>query len=81
MNQPSISGRRLSAIMADHDRGPEYALVECIEDDCNASARLEHTAGTSTEELIEQFRQLGWSVKPTLCPLHTITSQKGAPTP
>lgn len=81
MSQPSVSGRRFAAIMADHDRGPEYALVECIEDDCNASARLERTAGTRTEELVKRFRQLGWSIKPTLCPRHTITSQNGAPTP
>ncbi len=63
---------RLAAVMADHDRGPEYAVVECVGEDfaCTATARLEQSAGKTDAELGEVFAALGWSVKPTLCPEH-----------
>lgn len=59
---------RLAAIMADHDRGPEYALVECIR--CDASARVEQSSLLSDAELGERFEGMGWSIGPTLCPTH-----------
>lgn len=61
-----MNGAALSAVMADHDRGPEYALVECA--NCPASERVEHSLGVTDAELKVQFEQLGWSITPTLCP-------------
>lgn len=65
-------GPALSAIMADHDKGPEYALVQCVGDDlsCTATARVENSARMSTAQIVAVLAQRGWTVKPTLCPAH-----------
>lgn len=63
-------GPRLAAIMADHDKGPEYALVKCIHDGCPNSQRIEESRTVTTEQLVVMFNDLGWSIKPTLCPAH-----------
>lgn len=59
---------RLAAIMADHDRGPEYAMVKCTT--CGETERIERSATLTDEELAQQFESMGWSVLPTLCPAH-----------
>lgn len=70
---------RLAAIMADHDRGPEYAVVECIE--CDASARVEQSSLMSDAELVQRFEAQGWTITPTRCPRHaypiTTVSEPG----
>lgn len=65
-------GQRLSAIMADHDRGDEYAIVECIGDDfsCPETERVEGTLLLTTEQIVSILSERGWSVSPTLCPKH-----------
>ncbi len=65
----------LGAIMADHDRGPEYALVECIGDDftCTATERVEGSAWLPDSVIVEILEDRGWSVGPTLCPAHRIS--------
>ena len=65
-------GPTLRAIMADHDRGPQYALVECIGDDftCPAKERVEQRATMTDEHIIAVLNERGWSVGPTLCPTH-----------
>lgn len=62
----------LGAILADHDRGPEYALVECIGDagNCAASERVEDSAQLTDAEIRAVLAERGWSVSPTLCPTH-----------
>lgn len=62
----------LGAILADHDRGPEYALVECIGDagNCTARERVENTARMTDAEIRAALSERGWSVSPTLCPTH-----------
>lgn len=64
------SGPRLSAILADHDRRLEYALVECAHGDCAASARVEDSDTLTTAALVELFEAMGWTVGPTRCPDH-----------
>lgn len=68
----NTQGTRLAAVMADHDKGPEYALVECIGDDfsCTAKQRIEDSWGKSDEQITGELAALGWSVSPTLCPEH-----------
>lgn len=68
----SAQGARLSAIMADHDRGAEYAFVQCIGDQftCAAEARIENSAGLSDQQIRTHLAEAGWSVLPTLCPGH-----------
>lgn len=59
---------RMGAILAEHDRGPEYAFVECI--DCPEVAKIENSYGISDEALTKAFEALGWTIKPTRCPKH-----------
>lgn len=70
----STQGARLSAIMADHDRGAEYAFVQCIGDQftCAAEARIENSAALSDQEIRTRLAEAGWSVLPTLCPGHQL---------
>ena len=80
MPQSNSTGRRLAAVMADHDRGPEFAVVACTR--CSSTARIEDTRATSNAELRQAFEDLGWSVLPTLCPEHSGTRDnppKGQP--
>ena len=58
--------------MADHDRGPEYALVQCIGDGftCPEEERVENSARLTDEEITTILAERGWSVGPTLCPTH-----------
>lgn len=67
---------RLATIMADHDRGPEYALVQCIGEGftCPASERVEASAGKADAEIVAVLAERGWSVGPTLCPAHREVS-------
>ena len=62
----------LGAILTEHDRGPEYALVECIAGDvsCSAKERVENSARMTDEEITAVLAGRGWSVGPTLCPAH-----------
>lgn len=60
------SGSGLAAVMAQHDRGSEYAFLECTR--CPATVRIEDSARLSIETLRGMFAELGWSVQPTLCP-------------
>lgn len=62
----------LGAILADHDRGPEYALVECIGENftCTATERVETSARMTDAEITAVLAERGWSVGPTLCPEH-----------
>jgi hypothetical protein len=62
--------------MADHDRGPEYALVQCSAGDftCKQTSRIEESKNLSDEEITARLHEAGWSVKPTLCPTHNITA-------
>lgn len=62
----------LGAILADHDQGPEYTLVECVGDDfaCTTSERVEGSAGMTDAEITTVLTERGWSVGPTLCPDH-----------
>lgn len=62
------SGPAFATIMADHDRGPEYAFVECIGEGCSARSTIEGSYALTTEELAECFVDQGWSIRPTLCP-------------
>ncbi|MEO3931362.1 hypothetical protein WMO79_00920 [Micrococcaceae bacterium Sec7.4] len=76
-------GSRLGAIMADHDRGPEYAFVQCTGNDfagdhvgdwaCTQTARIDGSKYLSDEEVTTRLAEAGWSVKPTLCPKHNIS--------
>lgn len=67
---------RLAAIMADHDRGPEYALVQCIGADftCPSTERVEASAGKTDVEIVAILAERDWSVGPTLCPAHREAS-------
>lgn len=77
-------GSRLRALLADHDRGPEYAFVQCTGRDfagdhvgeltCTQNTRIENSKDLSDTEITARLAELGWSVKPTLCPKHNITS-------
>lgn len=62
------NAREVAAILADHEGGPEYALVECIK--CKATERIEGSQYVSDDVLHLQFEALGWSILPTLCPKH-----------
>jgi len=68
----NIQGARLAAVMADHDKGPEYVLVECIGDGfaCTAKQRIEGSYGKSDAQITDELFVMGWSVSPTLCPDH-----------
>lgn len=63
---------RLAAIIADHDKGLEYALVQCIGVDftCPETAHVEHSAQLTDGQITEVLATRGWSVGPTLCPNH-----------
>lgn len=65
-------GSALNVVMADHDKGPEYALVACIGNNltCTATSRVEDTARLSTAQIIAVLAERGWTVRPTLCPQH-----------
>ena len=62
----------MSAILADHDRGAQYALVECIGEGftCTAEERVENSSRMTDAETIAVLTERGWSVSPTLCPAH-----------
>ena len=70
MNHRTPQGQHLRAVMVDHDRGPEYALVECIAPGCTQIHRIENSQPLSTNQLTELITGLGWSIQPTLCPEH-----------
>lgn len=72
---PQNSGARLSAIMADHDRGPEYALVQCAGEEgrCSRETRIEDSKNLSDEDITSVLAEKGWTVKPTRCPDHNLT--------
>jgi hypothetical protein len=73
---PSASaGSRMAAVMADHDKGPEYALVQCIGDafTCKQVAQIPDSKHLAKDEITSRFNELGWSVTPTLCPQHNIS--------
>lgn len=63
-------GRRMRGIVAEHDRGPQYAVVTCIGDDftCEATARVKNSAQLTDDQIVELLAERGWSVGPTLCP-------------
>lgn len=67
----------LAPILADHDRGPEYALVQCIGDDfaCVAEERVENSYGLTDAQITDILAKRGWSVGPTLCPTHRSTGE------
>lgn len=60
----------LSAIMADHDRGPEYALVQCSHEGCDEASRIDDSTHMSEVDLRAEFESRGWTISPTLCPKH-----------
>lgn len=68
-------GSRLNALMADHDRAAQYALVQCVGDSfsCSQETRIDESKFLSDAEITARLHELGWSVKPTLCPKHNIT--------
>lgn len=68
-------GSRLNALMSDHDRGAQYALVQCVGAGftCPQETRIEESKHLSDEEITARLAEEGWSVKPTLCPKHNIT--------
>ncbi|MCB5280575.1 hypothetical protein [Arthrobacter sp. ES1] len=68
-------GSRLSALMSDHDRGAQYALVQCVGAGftCSQETRIEQSKNLSDAEVAARLHERGWSVKPTLCPKHNIT--------
>ncbi|MGY4541150.1 hypothetical protein ACVWY0_001059 [Arthrobacter sp. UYNi723] len=74
--ESTSAGSRLNAIMTDHDRGPEYAQVECIGEDltCKQTARIEESKHLTEEEITARLNEMGWSVSPTLCPRHNLTT-------
>ena len=59
---------RLASVMAQHDAGPEYAMVRCI--GCPATSRIEHAGGIPTSTLKLEFELRGGSILPTRCPEH-----------
>ncbi len=65
-----LGGKAMAAIMADHDQGEEYALVECIARGCNARRRIAGSAALTDRQIIELLAEGGWTIKPTLCPDH-----------
>lgn len=65
-----LGGRALSAIMADHDRGDQYAVVECIAAGCSISRRIEGSAFLTDQQIISIIADEGWTVRPTHCPEH-----------
>lgn len=71
----------LAAIMADHDRGPEYALVECIGDHftCDAKERVEGSSRLTDAEIIAILAERGWTVGPTHCPTHAAGPASAPP--
>lgn len=73
-----LGGKALGAIMADHDRGPEYAVVQCIEPGCEASERVDDTRSMTDQQIVDVLAETGWSVKPTLCPEHQSGDPSGA---
>jgi len=82
--QAANQGSRLTAVMAGHDRGPEYSFVQCVgttfagdhvgDLSCTENTRINGTKNLSDEEVTALLAEKGWSVKPTLCPKHNITA-------
>lgn len=80
----SNQGPRLTAVMAGHDRGPEYVFVQCVGRDfagdhvgelaCTENTRINGSKNLSDDEVTALLAEKGWSVKPTLCPKHNITA-------
>lgn len=69
-------GARLSALMAQYDQGPEYAVVECAHPQgCSADARVDGSRSRTDAELTKDFEALGWTVSPTRCPDHAHKSE------
>lgn len=60
----------LGTILTDHDRGPEYALVQCAHEGCANASRIEGSAHMSEEDLRTEFEARGWTISPTRCPEH-----------
>lgn len=60
------AGAGLAAVMADHDRGPEYATLQCA--GCPEVVRISGSDRISDAVLRQMFADLGWSIQPTLCP-------------
>lgn len=69
---------QLRTTMADHDRGPEYALVQCIGDafTCEKTKKVDNRKHLTDEQITVQLEGRGWSVSPTLCPDHNIYASK-----
>lgn len=63
-------GPALVAIMYDHDRGPQYALVQCIHPDCTTEYRIANSNSLSDRQVTGIITGLGWHATPTLCPVH-----------
>lgn len=72
---PNLAASGLNAIMADHDRGPQHAQVECTGENltCKQTARIEESKRLTEDEITARLNELGWSVSPTLCPRHNLT--------
>ena len=73
-------GKKLAAIMVDYDKGPEYALVQCIGDDfaCTAERRVEGSKSMTDQQIIDLLAEEGWSVGSTLCPEHRQNLEQSA---
>lgn len=66
-------GQRMGAILAEHDPGPEYAVIECAHPEgCRRRTRIDGSAGRSDADLAAEFAERGWTVGPTRCPEHRV---------
>lgn len=60
------AGAGLAAVMADHDRGPQYAMLQCA--GCPEVVRISGSDRICDSALRQMFADLGWSIQPTRCP-------------
>lgn len=62
--------------MAGFRRGPQYAVVNCETQSCEASQKVENAALLSVHQIKQLLGAQGWTWGPAQCPVHNETYQK-----
>lgn len=71
----TASQRELKAAMAGFQRGPQYAVVECSTQNCEASHKIENAALLSVDQIRELLAYDMWAWDPVQCPDHNQVFQ------